>query len=140
VIYEKKVGVVVGFDFFYQAWNHRRSTLLVSTASFASGYVLYPNATDITESQKQPAGHSVQLVGWDDNLQVQKVDAMGKPLVDAMGKPVMEKGFYLFKNSWGTTGFGVNNSKAPGYGWISYRYIDSYGSGYTANPPTLPRP
>jgi len=140
VIFEKKVGVVVGFDFFYQAWNHRRSTLPVSTASYASGYVLYPNATDITESQKQPAGHSVQLVGWDDNLQVQKVDAMGKPLVDAMGKPVMEKGFYLFKNSWGTTAFGVNNTKAPGYGWIAYRYIDSYGSGYTASPPTLPRP
>lgn len=140
VIFEKKTGVVVGFDFFYQAWNHRRSTLPVSTASFANGYVLFPNAADITESQKQPAGHSVQLVGWDDNLQVQKVDAMGKPLVDAMGKPVMEKGFYLFKNSWGTTSFGVNNSKAPGYGWISYRYIDTYGSGYTANPPTLPRP
>lgn len=140
VIYEKKVGVVVGFDFFYQAWNHRRSTLPVSTASFAKGYVLYPNATDITESQKAPAGHSVQLVGWDDNLEIQKVDAMGKPLVDAMGKPVTEKGFYLFKNSWGTTGFGVSNSKAPGYGWISYRYISSYGSAYSANPPTLPTP
>jgi C1A family cysteine protease len=140
VIFEKKVGVVVGFDFFYQAWNHRRSTLPVSAASFAKGYVLYPNATDITESYKQPAGHSVQLVGWDDNLEVQKVDAMGKPMVDAMGKPVMEKGFYLFKNSWGTTNFGVNNSKAPGYGWIAYRYISGYGSGYTADPPTLPRP
>ena len=140
VIFEKKVGVVVGVDFFYQAWNHRHSTLPVSTATFAKGIVLYPNATDITESRKAPAGHSIQLLGWDDNLEVQKVDALGKPVVDAMGKPVNEKGFYLFKNSWGTASFGVNNTKAPGYGWIAYRYIDSYGSGYTADQPTLPHP
>ncbi len=137
VIYEKQVGVVVGLDFFYQAWNHRHSTLPVSTTAFAKGYVLYPNATDITESRKDPAGHSVQLVGWDDNLEIQKVDAMGNAMVDTMGKPVMEKGFYLFKNSWGTGSFGVNNSRAPGYGWISYRYVSSYGSAYTAEPPVL---
>lgn len=140
VIFEKQVGVVVGLDFFYQAWNHRLSTLPVSTAAFAKGYVLYPNATDISESQKAPAGHSVQLVGWDDSLEIPTVDATGKPVVDAMGKPVKEKGFYLFKNSWGTTSFGVSNSKAPGYGWISFRYINRYGSAYTADPPVLPHP
>jgi C1A family cysteine protease len=137
VIFEKKVGVVVGLDFFYQAWNHRLSTLPVNAVYFGKGYVLNPNAADIRESRKQPAGHSVQLVGWDDNLQIQQVDAAGKPVVDAMGKPVKEQGFYLFKNSWGTASFGVNNSKAAGYGWISYKYIASYGTANTSDPPTL---
>lgn len=137
VIYEKKTGVVVGLDFFYQSWNHRRSTLPVNSTYWSKGYVLYPNATDRTESYKQPAGHSVQLMGWDDNLEVQTVDAAGKPVVDAAGKPVKEKGFFLFKNSWGTTSFGLTNTKAPGYGWISYKYVNAYGSGNTSDPPKL---
>lgn len=139
VIYEKKVGVVVGLDFFYQAWNHRRSTLPVNATYFSRGYVLYPNDTDIVESHKHQAGHSVQLIGWDNNLQVQKIDAMGNGVVDASGKPVKEKGFFLFKNSWGTSAFGATNSKAPGYGWISFGYINEYGSANTSDPPTLPR-
>lgn len=138
VIFEKKQGVVVGLDFFYQAWNHRRSTLPVSSTYFQKGYVLYPNADDKTESAKQRAGHSVQLVGYDDNLEIQAMDKEGRPAVDAAGKPIKQKGFFLFKNSWGTANFGVSNSKAPGYGWISYRYIQEYGSAYTSDPPKLP--
>jgi C1A family cysteine protease len=137
VIYEKKTGVVVGLDFFYQSWNHRKSTLPVNATYWSKGYVLHPNATDRTESYKQPAGHSVQLMGWDDNLEVQTVDAAGKPVVDATGKPVKEKGFFLFKNSWGTASFGATNSRGAGYGWISYKYVNAYGSGNTSDPPVL---
>ena len=140
VLYEKKVGVIVGLDFFYQAWNHRKSTLPVNATYFSKGYVLYPNSTDISESNKHAAAHSIQLVGWDDTLEVQTVGADGKPVLDAMGKPVKEKGFYLFKNSWGTSGFGATHSKAPGYGWISYRYVSLYGSANTTDPPKLPKP
>jgi hypothetical protein len=39
----------------------------------------------------------------------------------------MEKGFWLFKNSWGTASFGVENPYGAGYGWLSYRYVDEYG-------------
>ncbi len=138
VLFEKKQGVVVGLDFFYQAWNHRRSALPVSSANFQKGYVQYPNAEDKTESAKQPAGHSIQLVGYDDNLEIQAMDKDGRPAVDAAGKPIKQKGFFLFKNSWGTSNFGVSNSKAPGYGWISYRYVQEYGSVYTSDPPKLP--
>ncbi|MFO0575199.1 MAG: C1 family peptidase [Polyangia bacterium] len=140
VIFEKKTGVLVGLDFFYQAWNHRRSTLPVSSTRFGQGVVQYPNATDKTESNKAPAGHSIQLVGWDDNMEVQVMDKDGKPTVDSAGKPVKEKGFYLFKNSWGTASFGINNAKGAGYGWISYRYIKDYGSANTADPPATVRP
>lgn len=137
VIFEKKTGVLVGLDFFYQAWNHRRSTLPVSATRFGQGIVQYPNATDKTESMKSPAGHSIQLVGWDDNKEIQVMDKDGNPAVDSAGKPIKEKGFYLFKNSWGTASFGVSNPKGAGYGWISYKYIRDYGSGNTADPPKL---
>jgi hypothetical protein len=40
----------------------------------------------------------------------------------------MEKGFYLFKNSWGTGGFGVENPHGAGYGWLSMEYVHDYGS------------
>jgi len=138
VIFEKKQGMVVGLNFFYQAWNHRRSALPVSSTYFQKGYVLYPNADDKTASAKQPAGHSVQLVGYDDELEIQQMDKDGRPAVDSAGKPIKQKGFYLFKNSWGTANFGVSNSKAPGYGWISYRYVQEYGTVYTSDPPKLP--
>ena len=137
IIFEKRQGVVVGLDFFYQAWNHRRSALPVSTADFSRGIVRFPNATDQQKSRETPAGHSVQLVGWNDNLSFQTVDAAGKPVVDAAGKPVLEKGFFIFKNSWGTANFGLTNPKGAGYGYISYRYVSQYGSGYTADPPKL---
>jgi C1A family cysteine protease len=77
-------------------------------------------------------------VGYDDNLEIQAMDKDGRPAVDAAGKPIKQKGFFLFKNSWGTSNFGVSNSKAPGYGWISYRYVQEYGSVYTSDPPKLP--
>lgn len=140
VIYEKRAGVLAGLDFFYQAWNHRASTLPVNATSFSKGYVLFPNSTDITESRKKPAGHSIQLVGWDDNLEIPTVDKDGKPVLDSAGKAVKEKGFFLFKNSWGIDRFGLTHSKAAGYGWISYRYIKSYASCNTADQPTRTTP
>jgi hypothetical protein len=39
----------------------------------------------------------------------------------------MDKGFYIFKNSWGTTSFGVDNDYGPGYGYISQRYVNEFG-------------
>lgn len=135
VIYEKKTGVLMGLDFFYQAWNHRRSALPVNSTYFQKGYVLYPNAEDKSASAKQPAGHSIQLIGWNDDLEIQGMDKDGRPAVDSSGKPIKQKGFYLFKNSWGTSSFGSTHSKAAGYGWIAYRYVQEYGSGYTSDPP-----
>jgi C1A family cysteine protease len=136
VVFEKGTGVVVGLDFFYQSWNHRRSTLPTNATYWNKGYVLYPNAKDKSESAKQAAGHSIQIIGWDDNLEVQTVDEKGQLVVDAQGKPVKEKGFFIFKNSWGTQGFGIQHPTGAGYGYLSYRYVREYGSGYTANAPT----
>jgi hypothetical protein len=49
----------------------------------------------------------------------------------------MEKGFYIFKNSWGTTRFGVTNPYGAGYGLIAQRYVDEYASAYVTGVPTL---
>src|SRR5205807_9273366 len=101
------------------------------------GVVRYPNADDVTSSHTQRAGHGILIVGWDDDLAFQTVDKDDKPVVDASGNPVMEKGFYIFKNSWGTTVFGVDNPYGQGYGYISQKYIERYGTAYTSSVPDL---
>jgi len=137
---EKHTAVVVGLDFFYQAWNHRSSTLPTAQENWREGYVLYPSAADVTASHMHRAGHAIVLVGWDDDLEVQQRDEMGQPVVDGSGNPVMERGFFLFKNSWGTSSFGINNPHGAGYGWIAYRYVAQYGSAYGSDLPTAPTP
>jgi hypothetical protein len=139
-LYNKKTAVVASGEFFYQAWNHGRSTLPVSSEYKRKGYVLAPSADDQTASRKQPAGHGFILVGWDDDLEVQALDKEGKPAVDAAGKPITQKGFFLFKNSWGTSSFGVENPLGAGYGWISYTYVEDYLTAYTSAVPDLSPP
>jgi subtilisin-like proprotein convertase family protein/C1A family cysteine protease len=136
----KRTAVVIGGTFFYQAWNHGASSLPVSSAYKRKGYVLYPNDEDKTNSATHPAGHSILIVGWDDDLEVQRLNAAGQPMVDAAGRPVTEKGFFLFKNSWGTGSFGVENPKGDGYGWISYRYVQEFMTAYVSDLPTVAAP
>ncbi|MFO0568145.1 MAG: proprotein convertase P-domain-containing protein [Polyangiaceae bacterium] len=132
----KKQAVVVGLTFFYQSWNHRLSSIPVDpTTYWKDGVVFYPNAKDKTESLKQRAGHAVLLVGWDDDKEIQPLDESGKPSVDAQGSPVHEKGFFIFKNSWGTDRFGTQNPHGAGYGYLSYKYVEEFGTVYGADVP-----
>lgn len=124
----RRTAVVVGFDFFYQSWNHRRSSLPVNTGYWNEGYVLYPNERDKQVSRQARAGHAILLVGWDDTLEVPTVDENGAQVIGSNGQPVVERGFYIFKNSWGTSSFGINNQFGAGYGYISQRYIHEFGS------------
>lgn len=133
----EKTAVVVGVDFFYQAWNHRKSVLPTTSTNWNKGIVLAPNADDVEESHKMRAGHSILLVGWDEELEVETRDKEGNVVVDDDGKPVTEKGFFIFKNSWGTSGFGIDNPFGAGYGYISQKYIDRYGSARVSK---LPEP
>jgi C1A family cysteine protease len=130
-------AVIVGGDFYYQSWNHRRSELPTNNEYWREGYVLYPNAADKEKSRVKPAGHSILIVGWNDDLEVQLVDGEGNKVFDANGNPVTEKGFYLFKNSWGTGSFGVNNPHCDGCGWISMRYVQEFKSAYGSGLPTV---
>jgi len=139
-LFSKKHGVNVGMTFFYQAWNHRASTLPVNTAYWREGIVLYPNPTDKTKSLEKRAGHAIQIVGWDDEKSVATVDEKGEVVKDAAGNPVMETGFWIFKNSWGTGSFGAANPHGDGYGYLSYKYVAEYGTAYVSDVPTLQAP
>lgn len=133
----KKQAAIVGLTFYYQSWNHRASTLPTSQELWRQGFVPYPNATDKQKSLEKRAGHAIVLVGWDDDLEIQPIDAEGKPAVDAEGNPIKEKGFFIFKNSWGTSSFGVDNPYGPGYGFISMKYVDEEGTVYVSDIPKI---
>lgn len=136
-MFQNKTAVIAGMTFFYQSWNHRKSKLPVNSTYWSEGYVLAPNTEDRKVSLEKRAGHSILLVGWDDDLEVAKVDEAGKVITDASGDPVMEKGFFVFKNSWGTTGFGLRNEFGAGYGYIAYSYIEEFASVVSSTPPKL---
>jgi hypothetical protein len=133
----KRHGVNVGMTFFYQSWNHRKSPLPVNTGYWREGIVLYPNAKDKEESLKMRAGHAIQIVGWDDEKEVTKVDETGAALKDAQGNEIKEKGFWIFKNSWGTGSFGAGNPHGDGYGYLSYEYVEEYGTAYVSDVPSF---
>lgn len=132
-----RLPVVVSGTFFYQSWNHGRSTLPVRQDYSRRGYVLAPNDADRTASAMSPAGHGVLLVGFDQDMEVQRVDAQGQLMVDANGQPVMERGFFLFKNSWGAARFGTENPFGAGYGWISMAYIEDEFTAYASGLPRV---
>lgn len=131
---------MVGLTFFYQSWNHRASTLKVSSDYWDKGYVLFPNKDDQKISLEKRAGHSILIVGWDDTLEVPKLDKDGEVVKDSTGEPILEKGFFLFKNSWGTGGFGKDNAAGDGYGWLSMAYVAKYGRGRVSGLPKLNAP
>ncbi len=133
-----RTPIVVSGDFFYQAWNHGRSNLTTNGEYKRHGYVLAPNAEDIADSSgDRRAGHGFVLLGWDNDLSVPRVDGMGNQIMGADGMPEMETGFFLFKNSWGTTSFGTANPAGAGYGWISYRYVTEHLTAYVAGLPEV---
>ncbi|MDF1564094.1 MAG: proprotein convertase P-domain-containing protein [Deltaproteobacteria bacterium] len=136
----KNEAVVVGVEFFYQAWNHGAGSLPSNRDYWKAGYVTTPNAKDIEVSREKPAGHGILLLGWDDDLTVPKRDGAGELVTDADGNPELDKGFFLFKNSWGTNSFGIENEFGAGYGWISMEYIEGYATAYVSGLPDIAPP
>ena len=135
-MFNTNTAVQAGGDFYYQAWGHGGSKIPRYSGYRELGYVPAPNAEDVASSNEHRAGHSFLLVGWDDNLEVQAVDGEGKLAVDDAGEPIMQKGFFLFKNSWGT-GWATQNPFGAGYGWIAYEYVEEYLSAYASALPEI---
>src|SRR5690606_25173678 len=78
--------------------------------------------------------------GFDQNLSVPRLDGEGNEIMGADGEPEMETGFFLFKNSWGSTGsWGSANPHGAGYGWISFRYVEEYLTAYVSGLPEVMR-
>lgn len=129
-MFNTNTAVQAGGDFFYQSWGHGGTELGRYAPYREQGYILAPSAEDVADSRMRPAGHSFLLVGWDDNLTVQEIDAEGNQLDST------QTGFFLVKNSWGD-GWATENPMGAGYGWISYEYVEDYLSTYVSGIPEV---
>ncbi len=140
-MFKNKRAVVSGMDFYYQSWSHGGSSLGLNSGNKSAGAVVYPGPEAIKEGKEKPAGHSILLVGWDDEKTFPRLGTDGKPLLDDNGEVVYDKGFFLFKNSWGTGGsWGSKNEFGPGFGWLSYKYVQEFGRSVSAAEPELEEP
>jgi hypothetical protein len=131
----KGIPLTLGLDFYYGSWNHKKSEELRigrDRHDFESGFVSYPEvgSRDRELSKKEPAGHAVLIVGYDDNIIIKSKIKMA----DGSYRKFEYQGAYIFKNSWGTKGFGskfsYNGKNYPGYGYISYKYAHQFGGFY----------
>ena len=125
--------LTLDIDFYYGAWNHRKAPDIGverDMNSWAQGIVGYPESgsTDRARSHEMPAGHSVVIVGYDDN----RVVRVRSKMQDGSVREFSYRGVYYFKNSWGADNFGVNFSlrgnSYPGYGMITQKYAHEYGT------------
>lgn len=119
-------------DFYYGAWNHRLASnfgMERNMEHWYQGVVGFPapGSVDAKRSLEDPAGHSVLIVGYDDELEVEVPTLMQ----DGTTKNIKYKGVYYFKNSWGSASFGrdfkINGKPFPGYGMITQKYAHQYG-------------
>lgn len=128
------IPVILELDFYYGAWNHGRADTYGigrDAGQFARGEVGYPaqGSLDRQISEENPAGHSILLVGYDDNA----ITVTRQRMEDGSVKEFKYKGVYYFKNSWGVTRFGTAmelNGSTPGYGSITYKYAHEFGGFY----------
>jgi hypothetical protein len=124
--------VVLEVDFYYGAWNHREADdfgIGRNLDLWSKGIVTNPEkgSLDAEISPKHPSGHSILIVGYDDNKIVERTIKMK----DGTLKKFNYKGVYYFKNSWGTSSFGrdfeINGDKFPGYGMMVQKYAEEQG-------------
>lgn len=132
---KNKRGVIAGMTFFYQSWSHGGSNLKTNSDLRAAGLIAYPGEADKKDSLevKSRAGHSILLVGWDDNVEIPVLDEAGKALTDPNGNPIVKKGCFLFKNSWGDSWAPKTPAGKTGYGCISYDYVQEFASSIGAS-------
>ncbi len=136
-LFTNHTAVAVGLTFVHSAWSYPPQTFTQRAGSWERGEVPFPTMKERANADAKPrVGHAVLVVGWDDEYQVQALGEDGLPAIDSAGKPIYERGFYIVKNSWGTDYWGSKNPYRPGYGLISYKYVETYGSAYVLGLPT----
>lgn len=132
---ELGIPVILEQRFYYGAWNHRLADELNIGRNYDhwyKGIVGYPfiGSVDRAQSPTKSAGHSILLVGYDDNVEI----SFNVKMEDGTTQTFTQKGVYYFKNSWGTSGFGaqamINGVHQPGYGTMVQAYAHEFGSFY----------
>ncbi len=129
------IPLTMEFDFYYGSWHHPEATKLGINRSprlWRQGAVTYPEvgSADLAFSKKSPTGHSVLVVGFDDEREI----TYWVRMKDGRKKKVTRRGVYYFKNSWGisTEGgwgseFEIDGIRYPGYGMILQDHVHDYG-------------
>ena len=129
------IPVIVELDFFDGAWNHSDGPahgIHRSMDQWYRGIVGYPEvgSVDRTQGLRAKDGHSVLIVGYDDDLEVSTSSVMN----DGSVQKFSYKGVYYFKNSWGTESFGshfeLEGERFPGYGMMTQAYAHEFGGFY----------
>ncbi len=126
------IPITLDIDFFYGAWNHRTAPdhgINRDLVNYEAGLVGYPEqgSVDRKASMEEREGHSILVVGYDDNAQITTTSLM----LDGTTKNFTYAGVYYFKNSWGTDKFGknfvLNGEVHPGYGAMTQKYAEEFG-------------
>jgi hypothetical protein len=133
-------GTPLALDlYFYNgAWNYPGSHkvgIYRSEKLWKQGVVTYAEvgSVDRKYSATQDDGHSIVVVGYDDDREVEYWMSME----DGTRKKFKRKGVYYFKNSWGASTWGKNfeidGKPYPGYGMILQVEAHSHGQFYHLN-------
>lgn len=134
----KGIPLALDLNFFNGAWNYpgsAKSGIYRSEQLWLQGVVTHPErgSIDLVESPKEGDGHSVVVVGYDDEREVEYWMSM----TDGTRKKFKRKGVYYFKNSWGASNWGkeftIDGHAYPGYGMILQVHAHSHGQFYHLN-------
>lgn len=133
---DSRESLIMGTKLYYASWNSSKTETYNiqqrDKSLFYQGLVGHPelDSMDREISSVNGGGHSILIVGYDDDFEISHTLKMK----DGTYQEFTHKGAYIFKNSWGTKGFGkdfVYNGKSyPGYGAISYKYAHEFGTFY----------
>jgi hypothetical protein len=128
--------MTLSIPFYYGAWNHGRAETLEigkDLQAWNLGEVGYPEKDSvdyrISRMKENKAGHSVLIVGYDDDILITTRQKMN----DGTIKEFKYRGAYIFKNSWGDESFGAGSIIEPGYGLITKKYAHEFGRFYQLN-------
>ena len=139
-LFAQQTPVAIGLEFVDGAWSYPPTEHRDRPGAWERGEVPYPSARERAEAATAtpdgPSGHAVLIVGWDDDYAVPVIGDDGRPVIDAAGHAVLERGFYIFKNSWGTGSWGKANPHGPGLGLLSQRYVDEVARAYVVGLPS----
>lgn len=119
-------------NLFHGAW----STPVASTnkmnkdsSLYTKGIVTYPEVGSLDRKISPSLGHrhAVQIVGYDDDLEISYTINMA----DGTPKTFKRRGVYIFKNSWGTNTFGrkftYDKMQIRGFGMILQDHVHEFG-------------
>ena len=126
------IPLTLEINVYYGAWGHSAADKLGidrEASQYSKGIITHPErgTIDAKISPTKPARHSVEVMGYDDYVEL----TYTKKMVDGSTKSFTRKGVYYFKNSWGTGGFGskfkLGNKRIPGFGMILQDHANQDG-------------